>query len=521
MSTEAARVLVIDDDELTLAILSKLLDAEGFEVDACSSGSEALARLLHGSYDVILCDMWMAGMNGKDFYLQLKQGFPEYQGRIIFITGDIASEATWEFIDERHLPYVIKPISRPLLRRKVREIVGDRPVREGDGEGKPVWDGVNRRRHRRVAINANVRVRRKKWEVAGPDTATVVNASRGGIFFVTDREYRVGMEVFAAYPYTGYDDVEQDGYVVRVQEMPDGRRGVAIAIGEEALTAREAYAGSEEDVRRHHILSPADLATSSLSLSDAAVSARMAYEDESRRAYEELAELKSTHDHVVDQRDRLAAEEASLKKKMEELEAAKAAMGQMMDGLQGQMQDLQKEVEETEEVRYRATHDALTGLWNRGAILDVLKRELVRAQREGTSVGVLLGDLDHFKSVNDTYGHLAGDAVLRESAQRISAAVRSYDSVGRYGGEEFLIILSGCEDDSDMVKQAERIRSLVCGGPVQSPEGEIPITLSLGVASSGEYQEVEAILRAADAALYRAKRAGRNRVELACAAQSA
>ena len=159
----------------------------------------------------------------------------------------------------------------------------------------------------------------------------------------------------------------------------------------------------------------------------------------------------------------------------------------------------------------------MTGLWNRGAILDVLKRELLRAQRESTFVGVLLGDLDHFKNVNDTHGHLAGDAVLRESSQRISGAVRSYDAVGRYGGEEFLIILSSCEDDIDMVKQAERVRSQVCASPVQTTEAEIQITLSLGVASSSEYQEVEEILRAADAAMYRAKRAGRNRVEVAAA----
>ena len=212
MSMEAARILVIDDDDLTLTILRKMLEAEGYEVEVCSSGSEALAQLLHCSYDAILCDMWMAGMSGKDFYLQLKQGFPEYQRRVVFITGDIASEATWEFIDERHLPYVIKPISRPLLRRKVQEIAGDRPLRQPAGAGQSTWDGVNRRRQRRVAINAKVRVRRKKWEVAGPDTTNVVNASRGGIFFVSDREYRVGMEVFVAYPYTGYDDVEQDGH---------------------------------------------------------------------------------------------------------------------------------------------------------------------------------------------------------------------------------------------------------------------------------------------------------------------
>jgi len=511
---EAARILVIDDDDLTLTILRKMLEADGYEVEVCSSGSDALARLLHCSFDAVLCDMWMTGMNGKDFYLQLKQGFPEYQRRVVFITGDIASEATWEFIDERHLPYVIKPISRPLLRRKVVEIVGDRPVRAPKGAAKPTWDGVNRRRHRRVAISASARVRRKKWEVAGPDTANVVNASRGGIFFVSDREYRVGMEVLVAYPFTGYDDVDQDGYVVRVEELSDGKRGVAIAIGEEALSAQAAFAGSEEDVRRHHIMTPAE--ASSFPLAGAA--ARLGYEEqETHRREEELIELKLTHDKVIDQRDRLATEEANLRKKLEELEAAKASMSQMVDGLQTQMESLNQEREQFEEVRHRATHDALTGLWNRGAILDVLKRELLRAQRESTFVGVLLGDLDHFKNVNDTHGHLAGDAVLRESSQRISGAVRSYDAVGRYGGEEFLIILSSCEDDIDMVKQAERVRSQVCASPVQTTEAEIQITLSLGVASSSEYQEVEEILRAADAALYRAKRSGRNRVEVAAA----
>ena len=132
---EVARILVIDDDDLTLTILRKMLEADGYEVEVCSSASEALAKLLHASFDAVLCDMWMSGMSGKDFYLQLKQGFPEYQRRVVFITGDIASEATWEFIDERHLPYVIKPISRPLLRRKVCEIVGDRPVRVAEGQG--------------------------------------------------------------------------------------------------------------------------------------------------------------------------------------------------------------------------------------------------------------------------------------------------------------------------------------------------------------------------------------------------
>jgi diguanylate cyclase (GGDEF)-like protein len=265
-------------------------------------------------------------------------------------------------------------------------------------------------------------------------------------------------------------------------------------------------------MRRHHILTPVEVQPFDASAD------RLSHDDEeARRKEEEMAELKRTHDQVLDQRDRLASEEASLKKKLEELEAAKAAMSQMVDGLQTQMQTLNVEVQQLEEVRHKATHDALTGVWNRGAILEALKRELVRAEREHTLVGVLLGDLDHFKSVNDTYGHLAGDAVLREAAQRIAAAVRDYDSVGRYGGEEFLVVLSSCEDDVDMLKKAEHVRAMVGAGPVVAAEGKIPITMSLGVASSSEFREVEDLLRAADAALYRAKRGGRNRVEVACA----
>jgi diguanylate cyclase (GGDEF)-like protein len=513
-----ARVLLIDDDPMALTVIRKLLEAEGYDVAACSSAAEAFATLGQGRFDAILCDMWMAEMGGREFYLQLKQDFSEYQGKIVFVTGDVASESTWEFIDERHLPYLIKPISRPLLSRKMQEIVGERPERKPDSAAKAPWDGNNRRKHRRVPIKANVRLRRKKWEAAGPEVTSVSNASRGGLYFVTDRDYRPGMELLVAYPYSGYNDVEQEGYVVRVEELADGKHGVAIAIGEEAIAARAAYAGSEGDARRHHIVTPGDLGAVSR-VGEAAGPLDGEGSEKARRLAEENAELKRLQDQIVDQRDRLAQQEADLKRQLAELDAAKFAADRQVNDLQREMESRNQELAAVEEVRYRATHDALTGLLNRAAILDALKEQLLRAQREGKAVGVVLGDLDHFKSVNDTYGHLAGDAVLRESAQRISAAVRSYDAVGRYGGEEFLIILAGCEDDNDMMTQADRIRSHVGSGPVTTVEGTIPVTLSLGAASSSEYQEVEAILRAADTALYQAKRSGRNRVQMASAAK--
>ncbi len=169
-----------------------------------------------------------------------------------------------------------------------------------------------------------------------------------------------------------------------------------------------------------------------------------------------------------------------------------------------------------EALRIQATHDPLTGIWNRAAILDLLARELERSKREETSMSIVIIDLDHFKQINDTYGHLAGDRVLRETTQRIRSSIRAYDAIGRYGGEEFLVIFPGC-DASKALKQAERLRLCICKEQIQLEEGHISLTISLGVAVSTptSRREVEALIQAADTALYQAKRDGRNRVALA------
>lgn len=173
-------------------------------------------------------------------------------------------------------------------------------------------------------------------------------------------------------------------------------------------------------------------------------------------------------------------------------------------------------------LRFQATHDPLTGLWNRLAALETLWRELARGMRQKTPVGIILADLDRFKLVNDNHGHLAGDAALREVARRMRASVRTYDTVSRYGGEEFLLILPGC-DLQVTLRQAERLRDAFQREPLDLPDATIPQTLSLGIASIEPKAGAVAdeLIRAADQALYRAKDRGRNRVEAATEAELA
>ncbi len=167
-------------------------------------------------------------------------------------------------------------------------------------------------------------------------------------------------------------------------------------------------------------------------------------------------------------------------------------------------------IQAREELRFQATHDVLTGIWNRRATLDLLQREIERASRSQGTTGLLMLDLDHFKQVNDTYGHLAGDAVLRDVARRIMQVIRSYDFLGRYGGEEFLVVLPGC-DRSHALQSAERIRSAVAGAPVLADQVEIPVTISIGVTAVTANASEKEVLAVADEALYQAKSSGRNR----------
>jgi two-component system cell cycle response regulator len=166
-----------------------------------------------------------------------------------------------------------------------------------------------------------------------------------------------------------------------------------------------------------------------------------------------------------------------------------------------------------EEMRFKATHDALTTLWNRGKILEALDAAL----RQADSMAVLLCDIDHFKLINDKFGHLVGDEVLRELAVRLRGAVRSSDFIGRFGGEEFLVVLNGC-DSARMPERAKRLRSAISGVNFFTEAGIVSFTVSVGAVAIDRNDPVapaEVILNLADSALYQAKREGRDRLVIA------
>lgn len=177
---------------------------------------------------------------------------------------------------------------------------------------------------------------------------------------------------------------------------------------------------------------------------------------------------------------------------------------------------LQEElIKAREELRFEAMHDRLTELWNHGAILDFLHRELERTRRTREPLGILMLDIDHFKAVNDTHGHLVGDEVLKQVAGRLFRSARVYDWVGRYGGEEFLSIVSACSTEN-LRKHAERIRAGIAEEPISTSAGEVKVTVSIGATGAlfDPDCDQQTLLQYADSALYRAKKRGRNCVEL-------
>jgi diguanylate cyclase (GGDEF)-like protein len=164
-----------------------------------------------------------------------------------------------------------------------------------------------------------------------------------------------------------------------------------------------------------------------------------------------------------------------------------------------------------EQQRFQGLRDSLTHILNRVAFFEIFEREVARARRVKSALTLIMCDIDHFKRINDNFGHLAGDAVLRETARRLRTSQRASDAVARYGGEEFVILAPDCGPPG-AVSVAERFRAAVSASPMNVGDMSLTVTMSFGLASTSDMDAAQGLLKAADEALYRAKEQGRNRV---------
>ena len=222
-----------------------------------------------------------------------------------------------------------------------------------------------------------------------------------------------------------------------------------------------------------------------------------------------LLTAKGTRENVVEGMEAGADDYVVKPFDAEELKVRLRAARRILD-LEARLLDSQRQL------LVQATHDGLTGLLNRMAIMESLRRELERSRREGRGLCVAVVDMDKFKAINDTYGHNAGDVVLVEVARRMQTHVRPYDFVGRYGGDEFLIVLSGCGLDEGK-GLVERICQAVSADAVDVDGVAVGVTISVGLAALDPVEQVDAELaiQRADKVMYQAKSAGRNQLAAA------
>ena len=186
---------------------------------------------------------------------------------------------------------------------------------------------------------------------------------------------------------------------------------------------------------------------------------------------------------------------------------ARIRVGQRMLELQAGLLAAQKAL------AHQAKHDFLTGVLNRGAILNILTREISRITRENSALVIGILDIDHFKIVNDTYGHFVGDEVLCGFVRLLEKSLRDYDYLGRWGGEEFLVISLGCKEN-EAERLYERLRTVIAGHPIPTKAGNLSLTVSIGVAAWNGSETGDELIAAADAGMYQAKKLGRNQVFL-------
>jgi len=450
----SARVLVVDDIEANLRLIEARLNGEYYDVITATRGEEAVQKAKRERPDIVLMDVMMpGGIDGFEACRRIKQTPETRHIPVVMLTTLDDRESRLRGLQAGAEDFLTKPFDEVQLLARVKNLVAL----------KVVIDELRAR-------EANGRKLGVIGEELRPDPLDVHRLTAGNVLLVDDNQTQIkrilsSLNVEHRVAVLGSDEkgsAPPDLIVVSVcAKSFDGFRVIA-------------RMHSSEPTRNLPILAIVD-------------------PDDKPRAIRAL-EL-GAHDVIVRPVDEeeIAARARTLMRRKRYMDALRHRLDQSLE---------------------MAVTDQLTGLYNRRFLFAQLNPLVHRAQCGGDPLSVMVVDLDHFKRVNDTYGHDIGDEVLKEFSARLASNVRPSDFACRLGGEEFVVIMPGASGDLAALA-AERIRRSVCGEPFRLTTGprELEMTVSIGVAATGAHEDsAESLLKRADEGLYEAKRAGRNRV---------
>jgi len=448
---DAFRVMLVDDNALVRRYITSLLVDQGMTVTTCDNGEEAFRVICASPFDLVVTDLEMGGIPGLHLCRMLRSAPATASLPIVVVTGE---EGAWTRFRCEHAgadAWVVKRDFRQLP-DIIRRLVGDRA--RSKSEGPPIEP---------LAQLCTV--------LDAEANRAVVLAEARALLSVLDEP-----EVFAQRCGQLLRGVLDAGSVALVLKLGGAERVVAVAPPIEASVLRQPV---------EPLVRVGDPSGSFFAFTERAHQVPIVV------GSREIGALWfDSESAVMSQRD---------------LDSGKW----LAEGLAGPLEVYRL----FHHIQHAATIDPLTNVANRRAMEKRLQAERARSSRYGVSFGLLLCDIDHFKSVNDTHGHAVGDDVLRQVAGALADTVRDVDMVGRWGGEEFVVLLSH-QTRAGASVAAERLRRTVADlGPID--DGPARVTMSVGVAALEGEETVAELVKRADDALYEAKRSGRNRIALA------
>lgn len=463
----ATWVLVVDDSLVVRRSLQELLESSGYRTEIAASGEEAFERCGSRSFDLVVTAQTMSSLSGLQLCRLLRSDPATAEIPVIVLAADDDRRRRFWARSSGADAFLSKSTTRTDLVPLVQQLLRDRPPRTQEGRPRPAGEARPLERLSRVLDELLFE-------------AVVASEARRLIEHATDRQ------TFLPRVLDLVAEIADYSYLAVVLSSPAGPSSIAVH-------ARGPWPEDDAEGLRALGLRPAEpgalvLVTREIEQSGPVVS-RLGGVFPLQAGREELGRIA-----VHGGQARLCAEVRRT------LEAVAHELGLVA-----------KSLLLMEETRRLAQTDQLTGLANRRACAERLSHEIQRASRQGTPFCVALCDVDHFKEVNDRWGHGVGDEVLRAVASALRGSVRAIDLVGRWGGEEFIVLLPNASAAGGRVV-AERLRAGVLRNATHEP-GPERVTISVGVASFGG-EDTDALVARADEALYRAKARGRNRIEL-------